>query len=131
MLIDSLILRRPLSACGFTLLLCLTACSSSGQEPASPTTIDPKIEELQQKVNSLEEKLNATTTAPPPLSTQKPAPKLVEVRRWFSGNTKGIEPYEEHECREVFKYSDGTEFESPRRWVPTTKDWRGVDQRKC
>jgi hypothetical protein len=131
MLINASISRRPISAFGFTLLLLLTGCSSSGQEPASPTTIDPKIEELQEKVDSLEEKLNTTTTAPPPVSTQKPAPKLVEVKRWFSGNTRGIDPNEEHECREVFVYSDGTEVESPRRWVPTTKDWRGVDQRTC
>ena len=67
MLINTLISRRSLSACGLTLLLLLTACSSSGQKPASPTTIDPKIEELQQKVDSLEEKLNS------PASTQKPA----------------------------------------------------------
>lgn len=131
MLFIALISRRPLIACGFTFLLGLTACSSSGQQPASPTTIDPKIEELQQKVDSLEQKLSSTTTTPVSVSTQKPAPKLVEVKRWFSGNTKGIEPNEYHECREVFIYSDGTEVESPRRWVPTTKDWRGVDQRIC
>ena len=131
MLINALIPRRLLSACALTLLLLLTACSSSGQKPASPTTIDPKIEELQLKVDSLEEKLNTTTTTPPPVSTQKPAPKIVEVKRWFGGNTRGIEPYEEHQCREVFIYSDGTEVESPRRWVPTTKDWRGIDQHPC
>ena len=131
MLINTLIPRRSLSACGLTLLLLLTACSSSGQKPASPTTIDPTIEELQLKVDSLEEKLNTTTTTPPPVGTQKPAPKIVEVKRWFGGVTKGIEPYEEHQCREVFIYSDGTEVESPRRWVPTTKDWRGIDQHPC
>jgi hypothetical protein len=131
MMKNALIPRRSLAACGLTLLLLLTACSASGQKPATPTTIDPKIEELQQKVDSLEEKLNTITAAPQPASTQKPAPKIVEVKRWFGGNTRGIEPYEEHQCREVFIYSDGTEVESPRRWVPTTKDYRGIDQFNC
>ena len=120
MLINTLISRRSLSACGLTLVLLLTACTSSGQKPASPTTIDPKFEELQLEVDSLEEKLNSTITSPPPISTQKPAPKLVEVRRW-AGQTRGIQ-YPEHECREVFIYSDGTEVESPRQWVPLKRD---------
>ncbi len=106
----------------------LTACGSASQEPSSSTTIDPTVEELQEKVESLEERLNATsTTVIPPSTTQKPAPKIVDVRRFFSGYTK----FDQHECREIFIYSDGTEFESPRRWVTTTKNSAGFKQYDC
>lgn len=116
MLINTLISRRSLSACGLTLLLLLTACSSSGQKPASPTTIDPKIEELQLKVDSLEEKLNSTTT------TQKPARYKIYIESFIDAadtiaNPSGGGGYL-LSCAEFryYKWSDtGKEF-SETRW---------------
>ena len=111
MLINTLISRRSLSACGLTLLLLLTACSSSGQKPASPTTIDPKIEELQLKVDSLEKKLNS------PASTQKPARYKIFIESYIdaadtSGETS-IDGGYLLRCGEysLYKWSDtGKEF---------------------
>ena len=111
MLINTLISRRSLSACGLTLLLLLTACSSSGQKPASPTTIDPKIEELQLKVDSLEEKINSTTT------TQKPARYKIFIESYIdSADTIGERSIDGGyllRCGEysLYKWSDtGEEF---------------------
>jgi hypothetical protein len=104
----------------------LAACSSSAQqEKITTTTIDPQILELQEKVKTLESTLATTTTST--TTTTKPSVYITDVMRFFSGYTK----FDQHECREIFKYSDGTEFESPRRWVPTTKDWRGVKEYNC
>ena len=64
---------------------------------------------------------------PTPTIARPSAPKIVNVRRFFSGYTK----FEDHECREIFEYSDGTEFESPRRWVRTTEDWAGNKRYDC
>ena len=111
MLINTLIPRRSLSACGLTLLLLLTACSSSGQKPASPTTIDPKIEELQLKVDSLEEKINSTTT------TQKPARYKIFIESYINAadifGERSIDGGYLLRCGEysLYKWSDtGKEF---------------------
>jgi hypothetical protein len=111
MLINTLISRRSLSACGLTLLLLLTACSSSGQKPASPTTIDPKIEELQLKVDSLEEKINSTTT------TQKPARYKIFIESYIDAadtiGERSIDGGYLLRCGEysLYKWSDtGEEF---------------------
>ena len=116
MLINTLISRRSLSACGLTLLLLLTACSSSGQKPASPTTIDPKIEELQLKVDSLEEKLNS------PASTQKPARYKIYIESFIDAtdtiaNPSGGGGYLLN-CGEYryYKWSDTGEEFSETRW---------------
>ena len=117
MLINTLISRRSLSACGLTLLLLLTACSSSGQKPASPTTIDPKIEELQQKVDSLEEKLNL------PASTQKPARYKIYIESFIDASDTIANPTSGGgyllNCAEFryYKWSDtGKEFSEIRRF---------------
>ena len=111
MLINTLISRRSLSACGLTLLLLFTACSSSGQKPASPTTIDPKIEELQLKVDSLEEKINSTTT------TQKPARYKIFIESYIDAadtiGERSIDGGYLLRCGEysLYKWSDtGEEF---------------------
>ena len=111
MLINTLISRRSLIACGLTLLLLLTACSSSGQKPASPTTIDPKIEELQLKVDSLEEKINSTTT------TQKPARYKIFIESYIDAadtiGERSIDGGYLLRCGEysLYKWSDtGEEF---------------------
>lgn len=64
---------------------------------------------------------------PTPTIARPSAPKIVNVRRFFSGNTR----FEDHECREIFEYSDGTEFESPRRWVRTTVNSAGFKRYDC
>lgn len=64
---------------------------------------------------------------PTPTIARPSAPKIVDIRRFFSGSTK----FEEHQCREIFEYSDGTQFESPSWWVITPVDWRGVKQYDC
>ena len=115
MLFNTLISRRSLSACGLTLLLLLTACSSSGQKPASPTTIDPKIEELQLKVDSLEEKINSTTT------TQKPARYKIFIESYIDAadtiGERSIDGGYLLRCGEysLYKWSDtGEEFHEAR-----------------
>jgi hypothetical protein len=100
----------------------LAACSSSAQqEKVTTTTIDPLILELQEQVETLESILNTTTVAP------KPAKSIVEIRRGFSGNLK----FDQHECREITVYSDGTALVNSTWWANTTKDWRGEKQYYC
>ena len=105
----------------------LAGCSSFGVE-SPQTTVSPleaEVENLKKQVDQLQTQLNATTipttttTLPVTTTTAKAAVKLVKVQRFFSGNTKGSGSSTQHECREIFVYSDGTEFESPRRWVST------------
>lgn len=111
----------------------LVGCSSSSGE-SPQTTVSPleaEVENLKKQVDQLQTQLNATTipttttTLLPTTTTAKPAAKLVDVRRFFSGYTKGNGSSTQHECREIFVYSDGTEFESPRRWVSTGQNAGG------
>ena len=118
----------------------LAGCSSFGVD-SPQTTVSPleaEVENLRKQVDQLQTQLNATTipttttTLPATTTTAKPAVKLIKVQRFFSGNTKGSGSSTQHECREIFVYSDGTEFESPRRWVSTGQDSFGnYNRRDC
>ena len=112
----------------------LSGCSSSATKPSS-TTIDPQIAVLQKQVEDLQTKVNATTiptTTTTTTTTPKAAVKIVEISRFFSGYTKGQGSSSQHQCREIIKYSDGTEFESPRRWVQTEQNSFGnYNVRNC
>ena len=106
----------------------LSNCSSSANKPSS-TTIDPQIEALQKQLEELKTQVNATTiptTTTTTTTTPKAAVKIVEISRFFSGYTKGQGSKTQHECREIIKYSDGTEFESPRRWVQSEQNAAGT-----
>lgn len=102
----------------------LSSCSSSVTKPSS-TTVDPQIEALQKQLEELKTQVNATTiptTTTTTTTTPKAAVKIVEISRFYSGYNKGQGSQSMHECREIIKYSDGTEFESPRRWVKTEQN---------
>jgi hypothetical protein len=79
--------------------------------------------ELQEKVETLESILNTTTTT----VAAKPAKSIVEIRRSYSGNLK----FDQHECREIIVYSDGTAVVTSSWWANTTKDWKGDKQYYC
>ena len=88
----------------------LAACASSAEqeEKVTTTTIDPQILELQEKVETLESILNTTTTT----IAAKPVKTIVRTYR-FSSNTR----FDQHECREIAEYSDGTQVEISRWWA--------------
>ena len=107
------------------LLIIIGACSSEGQSP-SLTTIDPRLEELEEKVQQLETQLNATTLPTPPKVTA--APFIERTSRFISGYT-GVDRQgnKTYECRHVDYYSDGTSYEHSRYWI-TEDQYRSV---KC
>ena len=111
------------------LVLVLTGCAGSGSPDISaPTTIDPKIEELQQKVESLEEKLNTTSTSPPPASTQKPARYKILIESFIDAEDTIANPTSGGfllNCAEYsyYKWSDtGKEFSETRRFRVRVED---------
>jgi len=119
----------------------LIGCSSA--EVDSPATTESplkqEVENLREQVDELKAQLNATTvpttttttTLPATTTTEKPAVKVVEIMRYFDGYTRGFGSQTEHQCREIIKYSDGTEFDS-RSWKRTGQDVFGnYTKRDC
>jgi hypothetical protein len=106
----------------------LISCSSSGNNYSS-TTVDPVIQDLQDKVDELESKINATTLPPPTTQAPTPtqAPYIARTDRFPSGSSRfvtGTKPLmSEYECRIIDYYSDGTSVEGSRYWVKV-EQWR-------
>ena len=114
---------------GISIVVLVGCASSSHQTPedkVSVTTVDPALQDLQDKVDELEARLNSTTLAPsttfPPKPTQKPY--ITRTSRFPSGYSKFVVGSSDmaYECRIIDYYSDGTSVEGSRYWV-TVEKW--------
>lgn len=122
---------RVAMACVVSLVLLLVGCSSSGSNPSS-TTVDLVIQGMQDKIDELESKINATTLPPPTTQVPTPtqAPYIARTERYPTGShrymlgTSGKES--EYDCRSVDYYSDGSSVEGPRNTVIVEKWYYGA-----
>ena len=109
---------RPRTFLSLIAVALLGSCSSSGTKPSS-TTIDPLIATLQQEVEELKNQVNATTIpTTTTTTTTKAPPYIVEIRVFASGNVA----FDQHECREIVEYSDGSWTENRARWWVKSND---------
>ena len=96
----------------------LGSCSSSVTKPSS-TTIDPQIADLQQQLEELKTQVNATTIPTTTTTTTTKAPPYIVRTYRFSSNNA----FDQHECREMAEYSDGTTVEVSRWWAKSNDSY--------
>lgn len=88
----------------------LGCSSSSTQSPT--TTLDPKIVDLQKKVDELQKQVNSTTT------TETPKPARVKTgSSSYNIGKRGFGSNVEYGCRDYDNYSDGTIEITREYWI--------------